>query len=54
MGARPKTLEEEIAELHMSDKVEAELAALKAKAAGPAPSPAPSVTPAGDSDKTEG
>ncbi len=54
MGARPKTLEEEIAELHMSDKVEAELAALKAKAAGPAPSPAPSATPAGDSDKTEG
>ncbi len=54
MGARPKTLEEEIAELHMSDKVEAALAALKAKAAGPAPSPAPSATPAGDSDKTEG
>jgi len=33
MGAAPKTLEEEIAELRSSDKVEAELAALKAKAA---------------------
>ncbi|RVT89808.1 phage shock protein PspA [Sphingomonas crocodyli] len=34
MGAAPKTLEEEIAELRSSDKVEAELAALKAKQAG--------------------
>ncbi|SFR84082.1 phage shock protein PspA [Sphingomonas jatrophae] len=34
MGAAPKTLEEEIAELRSADKVEAELAALKAKAAG--------------------
>jgi len=34
MGAAPKTLDEEIAELRSSDKVEAELAALKAKAAG--------------------
>ena len=34
MGAAPKTLEEEIAELRSSDKVEAELAAMKAKAAG--------------------
>jgi len=33
MGAAPKTLEEEIAELRASDKVDAELAALKAKAA---------------------
>lgn len=33
MGAQPKSLEEEIAELRSSDKVEAELAALKAKAA---------------------
>lgn len=30
MGAQPKTLEEEIAELRMADKVEAELEALKA------------------------
>lgn len=34
MGAAPKTLEEEIAELRTSDKVDAELAALKAKAQG--------------------
>ena len=34
MGAAPKTLEEEIAELRSSDKVEAEFAALKARAAG--------------------
>ncbi|WP_380874865.1 phage shock protein PspA [Sphingomonas sp. DBB INV C78] len=34
MGAAPKSLEEEIAELRSSEKVEAELAALKAKAAG--------------------
>ncbi|MFW2830282.1 phage shock protein PspA [Sphingomonas sp. ID0503] len=33
-GAAPKTLEEEIAELRSSDKIEAELAALKAKAQG--------------------
>ncbi|ARS25987.1 phage shock protein PspA [Sphingomonas sp. KC8] len=33
MGAAPKSLEEEIAELRSSEKVEAELAALKAKAA---------------------
>jgi phage shock protein A len=33
-GATPKTLEEEIAELRSSEKVDAELAALKAKAAG--------------------
>ncbi len=33
MGAAPKTLEEEIAELRSSDKVEAELAAMKARAA---------------------
>lgn len=32
MGAAPKTLEEEIAELRSSDKVDAELAALKARA----------------------
>ena len=32
MGAAPKSLEEEIAELRSSDKVDAELAALKAKA----------------------
>jgi phage shock protein A len=31
MGAPPKTLEEEIAELKSSDKVEAELAAMKAR-----------------------
>jgi phage shock protein A len=30
LGGQPKTLEEEIAELQSSDKVEAELAALKA------------------------
>jgi len=34
LGAAPKTLEEEIAELRSSDKVDAELAALKAKTAG--------------------
>jgi len=34
MGEAPKTLEEEIAELRSSDKVEAELAALKARVAG--------------------
>jgi phage shock protein A len=34
MGAAPKSLEEEIAELRSSDKVDAELAALKAKAQG--------------------
>jgi phage shock protein A len=34
MGAAPKTLDEEIAELRSSDKVDAELAALKAKNAG--------------------
>ncbi|SNS82967.1 phage shock protein A (PspA) family protein [Sphingomonas laterariae] len=34
LGATPKSLEEEIAELRSSEKVEAELAALKAKAAG--------------------
>jgi phage shock protein A len=34
LGAPPKTLEEEIAELRSSEKVEAELAALKAKRAG--------------------
>ena len=33
MGAAPKSLDEEIAELRSSEKVEAELAALKAKAA---------------------
>jgi phage shock protein A len=32
MGAAPKTLEEEIAELESSEKVEAELAAMKAAA----------------------
>ncbi|MET4896937.1 phage shock protein PspA [Sphingomonadaceae bacterium jetA1] len=31
LGASPKTLEEEIAELHTSDRVDAELAALKAR-----------------------
>jgi len=31
LGAAPKTLEEEIAELRSTDKVEAELAALKAR-----------------------
>jgi phage shock protein A len=31
MGAQPKTLEEEIAELHQSDAVDADLAALKAR-----------------------
>lgn len=45
MGARPKTLEEEIAELRMSDKVDAELAALKARTAPAAPD-APSAPPA--------
>jgi len=45
MGARPKTLEEEIAELRMSDKVDAELAALKARAA-PAAAAGPDVAPA--------
>ena len=34
MGAAPKSLDEEIAELRSSEKVEAELEALKAKAAG--------------------
>lgn len=34
MGAAPKSLEEEIAELRSADKVDAELAALKAKAKG--------------------
>jgi len=34
MGGAPKTLEEEIAELRSADKVDAELAALKAKAKG--------------------
>jgi phage shock protein A len=34
MGGAPKTLDEEIAELRSSDKVDAELAALKAKASG--------------------
>ena len=34
MGAAPKTLDEEIAELRSSDKVDAELAAMKARAAG--------------------
>ena len=34
MGAAPKTLDEEIAELRSSDKVDAELAALKARAQG--------------------
>jgi phage shock protein A len=34
LGAPPKTLEEEIAELRNSEKVEAELEALKAKRAG--------------------
>lgn len=36
LGAAPKTLEEEIAELKNADKVEAELEALKAKRAGAA------------------
>jgi len=58
MGGQPKTLEEEIAELRMHDKVEAELAALKARST-PAPSTsAPStstLTPPQDgADKTEG
>ncbi len=34
MGAAPKTLEEEIAELRSSDKVDEELAAMKARVAG--------------------
>ncbi|TNE38807.1 MAG: phage shock protein PspA [Sphingomonadales bacterium] len=54
MGTRSKSLEEEIAELHMGDKVEAELAALKAKAAGSVPSSASIATPKGDDDKAEG
>ena len=33
MGSEPKTLEEEIAELRSSDKVDAELAALKQRMA---------------------
>ncbi|MET0269544.1 MAG: phage shock protein PspA [Sphingomonas sp.] len=37
LGAAPKTLEEEIAELRSSDKVDAELAAMKARAAGQNP-----------------
>ncbi|MET0667122.1 MAG: PspA/IM30 family protein [Methyloceanibacter sp.] len=37
MGGAPKTLEEEIAELRSSDKVDAELAAMKARAAGQNP-----------------
>ena len=37
MGAAPKTLEEEIAELRSADKVDAELAAMKARAAGQTP-----------------
>jgi phage shock protein A len=36
LGQRPKTLDEEIAELKTNDAVDAELAALKAKVAGPA------------------
>jgi phage shock protein A len=40
MGGQPKTLEEEIAELRMSDKVEEELAALKAAQQGGAGTPA--------------
>jgi phage shock protein A len=36
MGAAPKTLEEEIAELRSADKVDAELAALKARMSGTA------------------
>lgn len=55
MGAQPKTLEEEIAELRMTDKVEAELAALKARAT-PANTPADTapVPQAPGPDKTEG
>ena len=41
LGGQPKTLEEEIAELRMSDKVEEELAALKAAQQGGAITPAP-------------
>lgn len=41
LGGQPKTLEEEIAELRMSDKVEEELAALKAAQQGEAITPAP-------------
>ena len=37
MGAAPKSLEEEIAELRSSDKVDAELAAMKARAFGQNP-----------------
>jgi phage shock protein A len=36
LGQRPKTLDEEIAELKASDEIDAELAALKAKVAGTA------------------
>lgn len=36
LGQRPKTLEEEIAELRAGDEIDAELAALKAKVAKPA------------------
>jgi phage shock protein A len=36
LGQRPKTLDEEIAELKASDEIDAELAALKAKVARPA------------------
>lgn len=50
LGAQPKTLEEEIAELRMNDAVEAELSALKAKAAGAPPAGAPS----NSSDEKEG
>ena len=41
LGGQPKTLEEEIAELRMSDKVEEELAALKAAQQGGTITPAP-------------
>ena len=41
LGGQPKTLEEEIAELRMSDKVEEELAALKAAQQGATAAPAP-------------
>jgi phage shock protein A len=36
MGAAPKTLDEEIADLRSSEKVDAELEALKARLARPA------------------